>query len=90
MKAMILAAGEGRRMRPLTDMTPKPLLMVAGRPLIEHHIVRLGAAGFTEIVVNDEPCDDVCTMHSEASESDMTRIFRTLFRNLGLMGISKS
>lgn len=52
MKALILAAGEGRRMRPLTDVTPKPLLEVAGKPLIEHHIARLAAAGFTEIVVN--------------------------------------
>ena len=52
MKAMILAAGEGRRMRPLTDLTPKPLLEVAGKPLIEHHIARLGAAGFSEVVVN--------------------------------------
>ena len=52
MKAMILAAGEGRRMRPLTDVTPKPLLEVAGKPLIEHHITRLSAAGFSEIVVN--------------------------------------
>ena len=52
MKVMILAAGEGRRMRPLTDVTPKPLLEVAGRPLIEHHITRLAAAGFTEIVAN--------------------------------------
>ena len=39
-------------MRPLTDATPKPLLEVSGKPLIEHHITRLGAAGFTEIVVN--------------------------------------
>ena len=52
MKAMILAAGEGRRMRPLTEVTPKPLLKVAGRALIEHHIERLSAAGFDEIVVN--------------------------------------
>ena len=52
MKAMILAAGEGRRMQPLTDTTPKPLLRVSGRPLIEHHIVRLEKAGFTELVVN--------------------------------------
>ena len=52
MKAMVLAAGEGRRMKPLTDVKPKPLLTVAGRPLIEHHIVRLRDAGVTEIVVN--------------------------------------
>jgi MurNAc alpha-1-phosphate uridylyltransferase len=52
MKAMILAAGEGRRMRPLTNKTPKPLLEVAGAPLLEHHLRRLGEAGFTDIVVN--------------------------------------
>lgn len=52
MKAMILAAGEGRRMRPLTNTMPKPLLSVASRPLIEHHIVRLRDAGFTQLVVN--------------------------------------
>ncbi len=52
MKAMILAAGKGERMRPLTDHTPKPLLKVGGRPLIEHHIVRLAAAGFHELVIN--------------------------------------
>lgn len=52
MKAMILAAGEGRRMRPLTDKTPKPLLTVGGRPLLEHHILNLKAAGFAELVVN--------------------------------------
>ena len=52
MKAMILAAGRGERMRPLTDHTPKPLLLVAGKPLIVHHIERLARAGFRELVIN--------------------------------------
>lgn len=52
MKAMVLAAGRGERMRPLTDRMPKPLVPVAGRPLIEHVIVRLARAGVTELVVN--------------------------------------
>ena len=50
--AMVLAAGRGERMRPLTDSTPKPLLEVAGRPLIEHHLIKLAAAGFKRIVIN--------------------------------------
>lgn len=52
MKAMILAAGRGERMRPLTDHTPKPLLPVGGKPLIVWHIERLAAAGFRELVIN--------------------------------------
>jgi len=52
MKAMILAAGRGERMRPLTDNCPKPLLEVQGFPLIVHHIKQLAAAGFTDIVIN--------------------------------------
>jgi MurNAc alpha-1-phosphate uridylyltransferase len=52
MKAMLLAAGRGTRMRPLTDHTPKVLLPVGGRPLIEHHVQRLAAAGFTQLVIN--------------------------------------
>ena len=52
MKAFILAAGRGERMRPLTDHTPKPLLMAGGKPLIVWHLERLAAAGFTEIVIN--------------------------------------
>ena len=49
---MILAAGRGERMRPLTDHTPKPLLEVGGKPLIVWHIERLKKAGFSEIVIN--------------------------------------
>jgi len=52
MKAMILAAGLGSRMRPLTDVTPKPLLKVGGIPLIVWHIEKLAHQGITEIVIN--------------------------------------
>jgi MurNAc alpha-1-phosphate uridylyltransferase len=52
MKAMILAAGRGERMRPLTDLTPKPLLIAGGKPLIVWHLERLAAAGFKEVVIN--------------------------------------
>lgn len=49
---MILAAGRGERMRPLTDHTPKPLLPAGGRPLIEYHIDALARAGFVDLVIN--------------------------------------
>ncbi len=49
---MILAAGRGERMRPLTDHTPKPLLPAGGKPLIVWHIERLARAGITELVIN--------------------------------------
>ena len=52
MKAMILAAGRGERMRPLTDVCPKPLLEVGGKRLIEYHLQQLAVAGLTDIVIN--------------------------------------
>ena len=52
MKAMILAAGRGERMRPLTDETPKPLLRIGGQTLIERHVNALAAAGIRELVIN--------------------------------------
>jgi MurNAc alpha-1-phosphate uridylyltransferase len=52
MRAMILAAGRGERMRPLTDAHPKPLLRVGGKRLIEYHLERLAAGGFHEVVIN--------------------------------------
>ncbi|HSN21590.1 MAG TPA: nucleotidyltransferase family protein [Usitatibacter sp.] len=51
-RALILAAGRGERLRPLTDATPKPLLAAGGRPLVEWQIERLAAGGFRELVVN--------------------------------------
>jgi MurNAc alpha-1-phosphate uridylyltransferase len=52
MKAMILAAGRGERMQPLTDHTPKPLLKAGGRALIEYHLEALHRAGFKDVVIN--------------------------------------
>ncbi len=49
---MVLAAGRGERMRPLTDLKPKPLLRVAGKRLIEYHLERLAAGGFREVIIN--------------------------------------
>jgi MurNAc alpha-1-phosphate uridylyltransferase len=51
-KAMILAAGYGKRLRPLTNKIPKPMITVSGKPLLQHHIERLVAMGVTEVVIN--------------------------------------
>ena len=52
MKAMILAAGRGKRLKPFTDATPKPLVKVNGKPLIYYHLEKLAKAGFRDIVIN--------------------------------------
>ncbi|MEE4296522.1 MAG: nucleotidyltransferase family protein [Wenzhouxiangella sp.] len=52
MKAIILAAGRGERLRPLTDQTPKPLIEVGGQPLIAHHLHHLASAGIDQVVIN--------------------------------------
>ena len=58
MKALILAAGRGERMRPLSDLTPKPLLSVHGKPLIEWHLLALARSGVREVVVNTAWLED--------------------------------
>ena len=52
MRALIFAAGKGERMRPLTATTPKPLLGVGGKPLVEWHLEKLAALGATDVVLN--------------------------------------
>jgi MurNAc alpha-1-phosphate uridylyltransferase len=52
MKAMVLAAGRGERMRPITDTLPKPLVPIAGKPLIGYHLEALARAGITDVVIN--------------------------------------
>ena len=52
MKALIFAAGLGERMRPLTDTTPKPLLVVGGKPLVEWHLEKLAAIGIEASLIN--------------------------------------
>lgn len=59
MRAMILAAGRGERLRPLTDHLPKPLIEVGGKPLIEFHIEALAAAGFSHVVINQGHLGDL-------------------------------
>jgi MurNAc alpha-1-phosphate uridylyltransferase len=58
MKALVLAAGRGERMRPLSDHTPKPLLPVHGKPLIEWHLLALARAGVREVVINTAWLED--------------------------------
>lgn len=62
-KALVLAAGRGERMRPLTDVTPKPLLVVQGKPLLQWHVDALADAGFDELVINTAWLGDQIPAH---------------------------
>src|ERR1700741_3039467 len=64
-KAMVLAAGFGVRMRPLTDKMPKPLVRVAGQPLLDHVLDKLGTAGVTDAVVNVHYLPDQIIEHTK-------------------------
>lgn len=59
MKAMLLAAGEGQRLRPLTIQMPKPMVPIAGKPILEYNVQLLAQYGFTEIVINVHHCAKV-------------------------------
>ena len=63
MKAMILAAGRGERLRPVTDRLPKPLLEVGGKPLLAWHLERLAAAGIVNVVINVSHFADLIVTH---------------------------
>src|SRR3982751_6739983 len=67
-KAMVLDAGFGVRMRPLTDHTPKPLVQVAGRALLDHVLDKLGNAGVTEAVVNVHYLPDQIIDHTASRQ----------------------
>src|SRR3954468_22345909 len=67
--AMVLAAGLGERMRPLTNQMPKPLVQVSGKPLIDHVLDRLAAAGVERAVVNVHYLADLIERHLKARQT---------------------
>lgn len=74
MRAMILAAGRGERLRPLTDDLPKPLIQAGGKPLIEYHIEALARAGFQDIVINQGHLGHLLPEHLGSGERWGVRI----------------
>lgn len=73
MKCMLLAAGLGKRLRPITDKIPKPLVKIAGKPLIEYHLENLKSAGFKEVVINISHLGEMIEEHlGDGSRFDLT------------------
>ena len=82
-RAMVLAAGLGKRMRPLTDTLPKPLVPVAGKALIDHVLDRLAAAGVERAVVNVHYLADQIERHVATRKTPRVTISRTTSRRAG-------
>ncbi len=68
MKAVILAAGLGSRLRPLTDTLPKPMIPVAGKPILQHHVEWLGKAGIKDIILNTHYLSEVISDYFKSGE----------------------
>jgi NDP-sugar pyrophosphorylase family protein len=78
MKAMVLAAGFGTRLRPLTDHLPKPLLPVGGRPMIEYNLLLLKKYGITEIIINLHHCgDEIIKTLGDGSRLGLSIVYST-------------
>lgn len=75
MKAMILAAGLGQRMRPLTDHLPKPLLSVGGKTLLDYHLEKIQAAGITQVVINLAYLGHKIREHLSSRHTELSIIF---------------
>jgi NDP-sugar pyrophosphorylase family protein len=88
MKALVLSAGYGERLRPLTKTIPKPLLEVGGRPLIHYHLLMLKAAGITEVAINVHHL--AAQIENALGDGDALGLSITYSRETELMGTGGS
>lgn len=84
MKAVLLAAGEGKRLRPLTDRVPKPMLPLMGKPLLEHHLLSFARFGINDVLINLHHLPDVIKSYFGDGERWGVRI--TYFQEQELLG----